>query len=120
MTWIPQLFEGKTVLVTGGTSGIGAATASRFAELGADVLAVGLPSRDVEGGTTDDVRMWEADLTEAGVAKSVIASLPTLDVLIVCAGISRYREEYELDTFERVLDVNLVACMRLCELARPC
>ena len=28
-------------------------------------------------------------------------------------------EEYELDTFERVLDVNLVSGMRLCELARP-
>ena len=119
MTWIPHLFEGNKVLVAGGTSGIGAATASRFAELGAEVLAVGLPSRDLEGGPTDDVRMWEADLTDAGVAKSVIASLPTLDVLIVCAGISRDREEYELDTFERVLDVNLVVGMRLCELARP-
>ena len=40
-------------------------------------------------------------------------------MLILCAGISRDRDEYELDTFQRVLDVNLVSGMRLCELARP-
>jgi NAD(P)-dependent dehydrogenase (short-subunit alcohol dehydrogenase family) len=37
----------------------------------------------------------------------------------VCAGISRDRDEYDLDTFLRVLDVNLVAGMRLCSLVRP-
>ena len=36
MTWTPRLFDGKQVLVAGGTSGIGAATATRFAELGAE------------------------------------------------------------------------------------
>jgi NAD(P)-dependent dehydrogenase (short-subunit alcohol dehydrogenase family) len=119
MSWSPRLFDGKQVLVAGGTSGIGAATASRFAELGADVVAVGLPSQDVDGGPSDAVRMLEADVTDAGVVGSLIASLPTLDVLIVCAGISRDRDEYDLDTFEHVLDVNLVAGMRLCQLARP-
>ena len=37
----------------------------------------------------------------------------------MCVGISRDRDEYDLDTFVRVLDVNLVSGMRLCELARP-
>ena len=37
-----DLFAGRTVFVTGGTSGIGAATAMLFAELGAEVTALGL------------------------------------------------------------------------------
>jgi NAD(P)-dependent dehydrogenase (short-subunit alcohol dehydrogenase family) len=119
MTWAARLFEGKQVLVAGGTSGIGAATATRFAELGADVLAVGLRSRDVDEGPSEAVRVQEADITDGGVVESLIASFQTLDVLVVCAGISRDRDEYDLDTFERVLDVNLVAGMRLCALTRP-
>ena len=119
MTWTSSLFEGKQVLVAGGTSGIGAATASAFAGLGAEVVAAGLPAQDADGGPTPDVRIHEGDLTDAGTAEAVVASLSTLDVLIVCAGISRDRDEYDLDTFVRVLDVNLVSGMRLCELARP-
>ena len=65
------------------------------------------------------MRVQESDLTDAGAAEALIASLSTLDVLIVCVGISRDRDEYDLDTFVRVLDVNLVSGMRLCELARP-
>jgi len=119
MTWAEGLFEGTQVLVAGGTSGIGAATATQFAALGANVLAVGLPVRDVEGGPSAEVQVREADLTDATVAESVVDSLPTLDVLVMCAGISRDRDEYEIATFERVLDVNLVSGMRMCELARP-
>ena len=65
------------------------------------------------------MQVQEADLTDAGVVESLIADLSTLDVLVVCAGISRDRDEYDLDTFERVLDVNLVSGMRLCALTRP-
>lgn len=119
MTWTPRLFDGKQVLVAGGTSGIGAATATRFADLGADVLAVGLPAGDGDAGPSEDVRIREGDLTDASFVGSLVASLARLDVLILCAGVSRDRDEYELDTFQRVLDVNLVSAMRLCELARP-
>src|SRR5689334_928227 len=109
MTWTSGLFEDKHVLVAGGTSGIGAATATRFAALGATVLAVGLPVGDADEGPSEDVQVSEADLTDRTAAGSIVASLPALDVLILCAGISRDRDEYDLDTFERVLDVNLVS-----------
>ena len=69
MTWTSSLFEGKRVLVAGGTSGIGAATASGFASLGAEVLAVGLPAPDPDGGPSPDVRVQERDLTDAGAAR---------------------------------------------------
>ena len=80
MTWTPRLFDGKQVLVAGGTSGIGAATATRFADLGADVLAVGLPAGDGDAGPSDDVRVQEGDLTDASFVESLVASLARLDV----------------------------------------
>ena len=42
MTFEATLFAGRRAIVIGGTSGIGAGTALRLAELGADILAAGL------------------------------------------------------------------------------
>ena len=47
-----DLFAGHTVFVTGGTSGIGAATALLFAELGAEVTALGLAPAPRHRGAT--------------------------------------------------------------------
>src|SRR3546814_11906516 len=45
--------------------------------------------------------------------------VPALDVLLCCAGISRDRDEYDLEVFAQVLAVNLGATMRVAEAARP-
>jgi NAD(P)-dependent dehydrogenase (short-subunit alcohol dehydrogenase family) len=119
MSWKLDLFGGRTVLVTGGTSGIGAGAALRFAELGADVIAAGLDASGPHAPKHDRVRVAELDATDAGAVAAMVSAMPSLDVLVCCAGISRDRGEYDLGVFAQVLAVNLVATMRVAEAARP-
>ncbi len=96
-------FSGKTAVVTGGTSGIGAAIATSFAAAGAKVVAAGLPMLDV----TDDLAV-----------EALFAGLDRVDFLVNAAGVIRRDAEYELPVFEQVMDVNLLGTMRCCMAAK--
>jgi NAD(P)-dependent dehydrogenase (short-subunit alcohol dehydrogenase family) len=113
------MFEGQTVLVTGGTSGIGAGTALRFAELDADVLAVGLEAESSHAPKHHRVKVAELDVTDTATVEAFVSGMAGLDVLVCCAGISRDREEHGLEVFTQVLAVNLVATMHVAEVTRP-
>jgi NAD(P)-dependent dehydrogenase (short-subunit alcohol dehydrogenase family) len=114
-----DLFAGQTVFVTGGTSGIGAATATLFAELGAEVIALGLAPRAAgERPAHPRVRVIEHDVRDhAGLAR-LISAEGQLGVLVNCAGVSHDRAEYDLDAWRVVLDINLTATMAASEAAR--
>ncbi len=115
-----DLFAGHTVFVTGGTSGIGAATATLFAELGAQVTALGLAPRAIgERPTHPRARVVEHDVRDHDGLARLISAEPQLGVLVNCAGISHDRSEYHPDRWRAVLDVNLTATMIACEAARP-
>ncbi len=87
--------EGKTVLVTGGKSGLGAATAAALEEAGARAVVADLP---------------ECDVTDEAAVEALISGLDALHGAVNCAGIgwaSRVTE-YDLEAFRKVVDVNLV------------
>jgi NAD(P)-dependent dehydrogenase (short-subunit alcohol dehydrogenase family) len=98
--------EGKRVVVTGGTSGIGEATCRRFAEEGARVLAVA----DRTDGFPDAIL---CDVADAAQVESAFArvddALGGIDVLVANAGISIRKPFLEIreEDWRRVLDVNL-------------
>ena len=118
---------GKNVLVTGGTSGIGQATAVRFAEHGANVAINYLTTPDEAAGTEEQVHdclrkvrqhgvrdvLVQGDVSsEADVVRMVREAaerLGGLDILINNAGIQipRSSEQLASDEFDQVLAVDL-------------
>lgn len=105
---------------SGGTSGIGASTAEYFAELGAEVVAAGLPpATGVPPPANSAIRVVNLDVTDPASVTTLLGLLEQLDVLVNCAGISRDLAEYDLAVFERVLAVNLTATMRVSMAAAP-
>jgi len=107
-------FQGRHVLVTGGTSGIGLAIAQAFAQAGAKVVAAGLEERTA----SDSLSFQRLDVTDEGSVRDCVAALPRLDVLVNAAGTIQRGAEHEVSVFQKVLDVNLVGTMRACTAAR--
>ncbi|WP_439545284.1 SDR family NAD(P)-dependent oxidoreductase [Sandarakinorhabdus sp.] len=104
---------GKTVLVTGGTQGIGKAVAEQFLAQGAHVTITGTR---IHLGCYEEpptgVDYIQADLTWPEARADVAAHFDHLDVLINNAGRGSPRE-YEQEEFEHVIDTNLNAAMDL-------
>jgi NAD(P)-dependent dehydrogenase (short-subunit alcohol dehydrogenase family) len=108
-------FTGRTALVSGGTSGIGLAIARAFASAGATAHAVGLGAFPESEA---NLHFATLDITDLAACRALIAQLPQIDFLINAAGIVRRDDEYSIDVFQQVMDVNVTGTMRLCTEAR--
>jgi NAD(P)-dependent dehydrogenase (short-subunit alcohol dehydrogenase family) len=112
-------FRDRGVVVIGGTSGIGAAIAERFATLGASVTVAGLRSADTPPAVAAAARTAELDVTRGDDLERFVAGLTDLRVLVNAAGVIHRDDEYRPEVFAHVVDVNLTGTMRACVSARP-
>jgi NAD(P)-dependent dehydrogenase (short-subunit alcohol dehydrogenase family) len=81
--------KGKRVVVTGGASGIGFATAKRLAAAGAEVILVGRTKARLEDAVSKidgTVRYAVTDVSQDDQVKALFGQLDRIDVLITCAG----------------------------------
>ena len=124
-------FGGKVVLITGAASGIGAATARRFASEGAALM---LGDRNQKGGAEitaeleaagAGVAFQEVDVSDPDQVESLTAAaverFGRLDVVFLNAGIGAYGRTPDLDpeVWHRTIDVDLHSIFYGCRAAIP-
>lgn len=126
----PWRLDGSRALITGGSSGIGLATAHELASLGADLVLVARNADQLESARTEIsaqsperiVDIVSADLsTEEGrqvVADQVKAPLSIL-VNNTGTNIRKRMTDISLREYQLVTDTNLVSCFEMCRLLYP-
>ncbi|MCX8281097.1 SDR family oxidoreductase [Phyllobacterium sp. 0TCS1.6C] len=117
--WARGWMEGRSVLVTGGTGGIGGAIAECFRDAGAIVHATGVTDAECAEARSNDpsgaIRYGVLDVRSNDATRAFIATLDDLDVVVNCAGIIRRGQERDPEVFDTVVDINLNGTMRVSE-----
>ncbi|WP_170386510.1 SDR family NAD(P)-dependent oxidoreductase [Ruegeria atlantica] len=111
----------KHAVVIGGTRGIGAGIADTLRNKGWRVTASGVGSEEVSeyAAQHPDDTCAQLDVRDTQAVTEFFAGIERLDGLVNCAGILVREAEYEIETFETVVDINLTGTMRCCLAAQP-
>jgi NAD(P)-dependent dehydrogenase (short-subunit alcohol dehydrogenase family) len=109
-------FEGKTVLVTGGSSGIGLAAAQAFAGEGASVIITGRDASALDAAKASlgsKALTVKSDAGDVGAAKELARALSAqgirLDAIFINAGVARFSGFADVDDafWEQSFDTNV-------------
>jgi NAD(P)-dependent dehydrogenase (short-subunit alcohol dehydrogenase family) len=120
--------EGKVAVVTGGSAGIGLATAKRFAEQGAFVFITGRRQPELDAAVREigpkavAVKADAAAIADlAHLFDTVKAATGRIDVLFVNAGIYEFTPFGSVteDTFDRIFDINVKGALFTVQQALP-
>lgn len=120
--------KNKTILITGGASGIGLAMVRKFAGEGSQVFFIDLPTskgmdlQQVEEFKGNAVKFLPGDITDYSEIEGLIQSIPgKLDVLINNAGISHIGnlENTGVEDFDRLYEVNVKGAFHCIKSALP-
>lgn len=121
MNYNPYSLEGKTILVTGGSSGIGRATAIECSKMGATVIITGRDEvrlnetlSELKGKDRFHLK-FKADLSKAEEIEALVDQLPALDGCVSNAGITRMYPVlfFSKEAIESMFAVNVFAPMLL-------
>jgi 3-oxoacyl-[acyl-carrier protein] reductase len=112
-------FSGKSVVVIGGSAGIGHGIARAFRDAGAEVVLTGTRDADAYDSDFTGMTFRRLDAADDAAAKAFATSVDRCDVLVNALGTVVYgRKEFEIETFRQVLNVNLGAVMHISTLFR--
>jgi len=103
-------FSGSVVLVSGGASGIGAATARACAERGARVIVADVDEDGLAAiGRVPGIETHRLDVADGGAVAALVAGLDRIDAAVLCAAIQRRTPVDEItdEAWRRHMAVNL-------------
>ena len=123
-----ELWQGKTVWITGASSGIGRSLAAELAEMGATVVVSARSSKKL-----DELAMLSpqkilplpldvSDHLQTGAARERLASrVEAIDVAILAAGVVEYEDDlsFDISRYQRVFDVNVFGLVNAVNIAMP-
>ena len=118
-------FDGKVAIVTGATSGIGMATARKFAEQGGKVAAAGRKKEVLSKIAGANIKTYAVDLLNerdtAGFVQKVREDFGGIDVLVNAAGIiaNGTIENTSLADYDLMMNINVRSLFQLTQLALP-
>ena len=123
--------SGASAIVTGGASGIGAASARRLAKQGAKVVIADLKAEDGEalakeiGGAFVNVDVTDTEQIEAAITKAL--ELGPLKAVVNSAGVGwaqrtigrdgEFSSAHDLDLYKKVISINLIGTFDVVRLA---
>ncbi|SDH71288.1 NAD(P)-dependent dehydrogenase, short-chain alcohol dehydrogenase family [Bradyrhizobium sp. Rc2d] len=117
-----SLATGFHAVVIGGAGDIGAAISNQFCDLGASVTATGANEADLARTLLKPrtrLTLATLDVTDDAAVTSFARQHTRVDALVNCAGILARDKEFEIETFMKVLDVNLTGTFRTCMAFHP-
>jgi NAD(P)-dependent dehydrogenase (short-subunit alcohol dehydrogenase family) len=117
-----SLAAGFHAVVIGGAGDIGAAIANQFCDLGATVTATGVNDADIERTRLTSragLELVPLNVTDDDAVTNFASRHPRVDALVNCAGILARDQEFAIETFMKVVDVNLTGTFRTCMAFRP-
>jgi 3-oxoacyl-[acyl-carrier protein] reductase len=117
-------FGGQTVLVVGGSSGIGNGIAQAFRAKGAEVHAYGTREASdykvEDGSDLTGLHYAKLDVSDSAAIDRFAPAFGKLDVLVLSQGTVLYkRAEFKMDGFRKVMEVNLMSLMACAEKFHP-
>lgn len=115
----PFSLEGKTILVTGASSGIGRGIAVTCSKMGATVIINGRNKKRLQETLSQmegvNHLVAAGDLTESASLIELVVNLPKLDGIVQCAGMGQRKpcKDLHLEDVNQVMDVNFKAPVML-------
>jgi len=89
-------------------------------EAGYDVTVTGLSPAEIAAvPERPHLSARQLDVTDDAAVADLLGRFERLDTLVNCAGMIMRGAEYDIETFRKVVDVNLTGTMRMCLAARP-
>ena len=122
MSYNPYSLEGKTILVTGASSGIGQATAIECSRMGARVVITGRDEERLKN-TLDSLegdghQSYICELTSQTEVEHLVSTMPSINGVVLCAGRSRSLPILfsTREKFDEIFNINFFAPVELMRL----